>query len=107
MKIVISIVGIIILLLLITVGLNAVGLINFKLFAPAFEDVRRDVFENTKSYNEGKEQDLLRYRLQYLKANEEEKQALRSTIMLMFADYDESKLDPVLQEFLKTMKYGE
>lgn len=71
------------------------------------ENVRREIFEETKSYNEGKEQDLIRYRLQYLQAEESEKNAIASTIRMMFADYDENKLSDELRAFLKTIKYGE
>lgn len=70
------------------------------------EDGRRETFEKTKSYNEGKEQDLLKYRLEYIQADESGKEAIAFTIRHMFADYDETKLSPELRDFLKEIKYG-
>lgn len=67
----------------------------------------REIFEESKSYNEGKEQDLLKYRLEYLQAKDpDSKEAIASTIRLMFADYDETKLTKELRDFLTTIKYG-
>ena len=76
-------------------------------FGPKHEAVRREVFKETRSYNEGKEQQLIKYRLEYLRATDEsEKKALASTIRLAFADYDENLLDSAeLRTFLKQMKY--
>jgi len=72
-----------------------------KFFKPKREAIRRDVFKETKSYNESKLQDLARYRLQYIEAdNEESKSAIKSTINLMFADYDRSRLPAELSTFL-------
>lgn len=77
-------------------------------FGPKREAVRREVFKQTRSYNEGKEQQLIKYRLEYLRASDRiEKEALASTIRLAFADYDENLLDSEeLRKFLKEMKYG-
>lgn len=75
-------------------------------FAPKHEAVRRQVFKQTRSYNEGKEQELLKLRLEYLRADKEDKQAIASTIRHAFADYDENLLTPELRRFLHSMKYG-
>jgi len=75
---------------------------------PKHENIRREIFEETKSYNEGKKQDLLRYRLQYMQSKDENsREVIESTIRMMYADYDVSKLEPVLQDFLKMVLYGE
>ena len=94
-------------LILLAFALELGGLKWSKYFKPKKEEVRREVFEETKSYNEGKEQDLVRYRMQFLKADSEgDKEAIASTVRLMFANYDESKLSSELRTFLKEMKYG-
>jgi len=99
MLIVIVIIGLIV--------LEFAGLGWTKFFAPKWEGVKREVFEATKSYNEGKEQDLLRYRLEYLRADSpEDKEALASTIRHMFTDYDVNKLSPELRSFLLEIKSG-
>lgn len=82
------------------------GLSWKRFFAPKHEDVRREVFKATRSYNEAKLQELIRYRLEYLRAtNETEKAALASTIRHTFAEYDESKLPSELATFLNDIKY--
>jgi len=86
-------------------ALNTAGFISYKFWAPKKEAVRREVFENTKSYNESKKQDLLKYRMEYIQADDDSKEAIASVIRMMFADFDESKLEPELAEFLREMKY--
>ena len=79
----------------------------YKFFAPKYENVRREVFENTQSYVESKRQDLVKYRLEYMRAKtDEEKAALKFTIVQEFANFDETKLlSPELRDFLRQMKY--
>lgn len=89
--------------ILLILGLDISGLMWKSFIGPRRENVRREIFEQTKSYQEGKRQDLIRYRLQYLQAEgKEEKEAIASTIRMMFADYDPSNLDdmPELKRFL-------
>ena len=77
-----------------------------KFFAPKHEAVRREVFKETRSYNEAKLQQLSKYRLEYLRSTSEtEKAALASTIRHTFAEYDESKLPHELKKFLYDIKY--
>ena len=96
------ILGLLVLVLLI--GLAFVfelgGLEWKKFFAPKHAAVEREVFKETKSYNESKLQDLARYRLQYLKADGSDREALASTIRHMYADYDRNKLPAELASFL-------
>ena len=89
--------------------LNTIGLVQFKIFEPARENVKRDVFENTQSYVEGKRQEAVKYRLEYLKAKDEiTRNALKSTIAHSFANFDETKLnDPILESFIRDMKYNQ
>ena len=101
----------IIVVLVIVLGVLALyfdffGFLYSKIMGPRKENLKREIYEETKSYNEGKEQDLLKYRLEYLKADDEEKKALASTIRMMFADYDDTKLNLVLSKFLNEIRYG-
>ena len=85
--------------------LSLLGLKHYQFFAPKYENVRREVFINTRSYNEGKVQDLEKYRLEYLRSKDEvEREALKSTILMVFADYSEEKLPPHLREFLTDLR---
>ena len=76
------------------------GLQWAKFFNPRKEAVRRDVFKQTRSFNESKTQDLARFRLQYMEAEGGSREALASTIRIMFADYDRSLLPNELAAFL-------
>lgn len=98
-----------VLLIVLAFALNLGGLEWSRFFGPRREAVRRDVFKQTRSYNEGKEQELIRYRRQYLLAkSDEDKAVLASTIRLTFADYDETLLDSMeLRTFLEQIKYRE
>ena len=68
------------------------------------ENVNREIFEETKSYNEGKIQQLAKYRLEYLKADSEGKEAIKSTIQTMFADFNKDNLPLELEGFLTQMR---
>jgi hypothetical protein len=108
MKFVALVIAGLILLIVLAFGLELVGLEWTKFFAPKKEEIRREVFEQTKSFNEAKVQDLVKYRLQYIRAKEEiEKKAIASTIRHMFADYSVEKLDQELKQFLTKIKLGE
>lgn len=99
---------VIVLFLIITIGfgLELLGVKWFSYIAPKKENARREVFEKTKSYNESKEQDLIRYYHQWKVSNDDnEKEAIESTVRLMFADYDENVLSSELRFFLKDCKY--
>jgi len=76
-------------------------------FGPKHEAVRREIYKQTRSYNEAKEQELLKYRLEYLREKDPAaKKAIANTIRMAFADYDENLLDSTeLRSFLRSMKY--
>jgi hypothetical protein len=95
------------------VGIGVIICISFlclgyyKFFGPKYENVRREVFESTRSYNEAKVQDLLRYKYEYDMCKDEEgKKAIEFTVRHMFANYDENKLPIELCKFLKDIKYS-
>lgn len=72
----------------------------YKVFAPKYEQVRRETFEQTKSYNQGMIQELQNMQFEYVKADSAHKQALVSIILHRVADYDENKLPPDLRSFI-------
>ena len=83
-----------------------VGVGYTKTVGKAQENARREVFEQTQSYVEGKRQELTKYRLEYMEAkDEQEKHALKVTILQSFANFDVTKLPPDLQTFLESLKY--
>jgi hypothetical protein len=77
----------------------------YKAFAPRQEAVRRQVFEETKSYNDGMAQELASIELEYAKATPGQRAALRSLALHRFAAYDTSKLSPDMRSFLAEMQH--
>ena len=87
-------------------AINSAGYASLKFWGPKREEVRREIYEETKSFNESKKQELIKYKLEYSRAEIDEKGAIATAIRMSFADYDESKLEPELAEFLREIKYG-
>jgi hypothetical protein len=77
----------------------------YKVFAPAREDVGREVFENTKSYRRGLAQNLYREREAWLTADAEHKTAIASVILSEVGD-DYERLPPDLQSFIDQLRRG-
>jgi len=68
--------------------------------APKREAVRRKTWEQTKSHREGKRQELIKYRFQWLKTQtDNEKAIIESTVRMMFADVDLTDANPELVSF--------
>ncbi|MDO8582637.1 MAG: hypothetical protein Q7R63_01455 [bacterium] len=76
----------------------------YKFFAPKQEAVRREVFEESKAFNQGMIQELQNMQFEYMKAGEKEKDALASIILHRAADYDESKMPADLRDFIRDLK---
>lgn len=98
---IIGTIAIIAIMIALSFGREVLSLKWKKYFAPKHENVRREVFEATHSYNKGKAQELIKYRLEYLRAtSDEEKSAIASTIRMSFAGYDASGFPYELKQFL-------
>lgn len=76
----------------------------YKVFAPQMEQTRREVFEQTKSYNQGMVQELRNMQFEYIKASPEHKAALASVILHRVSEYDENKLPSDLKSFIYQLK---
>lgn len=77
----------------------------YKVFAPKRAAVERQVFEETKSYNDGMAQELQNMQRQYLTATPEQKQALGSIIAHRTANYDLDHLnDQDLKAFVLSVR---
>ena len=76
----------------------------YKFFAPKREAVRRQVFENTKSYTQGMVQELRGYQVAYLQAGTNSQMALASVILHEYADYPDDKLPSDLRQFMQTLR---
>ncbi len=80
------------------------GLISEKVFAPAQEQVRHDVFKESQSYRDGMANELDKMYLEYQKADEAGKAALRSVALHKVASFDVGKLPAHLQAFVNDLR---
>lgn len=102
-----GIILLIIILIILAFAMEFGGLKWKQYFAPKHEAVRREVFKETRSFNEAKMQELLKLRLEYIREKDTAtKEALAFTIRHKFADYDENKLPYELKVFLGKIKYS-
>jgi hypothetical protein len=76
----------------------------YKVFAPKYEQVRRETFEQSKAYNQGMSQNLQKMQFEYVQADKDAKPALASIILQRFADYDLTKLPPEQRLFLEQLR---
>lgn len=70
---------------------------------PKRENVRREIFEQTKSYNQGQQQELMRLYVEYKRTKDPvEKKAIAGMVRHQFADYSSYNLSSELREFVST-----
>jgi len=103
--------NVLIILVVLLVGLGVIfgvsyfGLFQYKFFAPKYEKARREVFENTQSYVEGKRQEIIKYKLEYdLADTEQDKNALKYTILQTTANLDLDLLEDDLKDFVLELR---
>jgi hypothetical protein len=76
-----TIIGVICLIIILGFGLTALNYGSLKFWGPKYENARREIFENTKSFRDGSSRDLDNLRLQYLQATDENtKAAIKDTM---------------------------
>jgi len=77
-------------------------------FKPKHAAVEREVFMETRSFNQAVITALADHRLEWIREEDPiAKNAILATVRLQYGEYDESKLtSPELISFLKTAKYG-
>lgn len=72
-------------------------------FAPKYEQVRRNTFTQSQAYNDGVAQDLNGMRRDYALADSNGKTMLVQVIRHRLAGYDTNKLSPDLQAFVNSL----
>lgn len=98
---------IILMIALYGIGFIATGgdLAIYRFWAPKMENAKREVFENTQSYVQGKISYLSQMRLDYESTMDMgQKQALRRMILTEAAQVDNSKLPADLRGFILRLK---
>ena len=87
-------------------GFGWIGVHQTKTIGKAQKNADREVFEESQSYVEGKRQEAQKLYKEYLQAdNEEDKATIEQIVSMSFANFDESKLSPVLKSFVYNCKY--
>jgi hypothetical protein len=78
----------------------------YKAFAPKYEEVRRQTFEESKAYNQGMIQELQNMQIQYGQANDAQKATLAGVILHRTADFnmDDPRVPATLRDFVKELK---
>lgn len=79
----------------------------FSYFAPRYENVRRNTFEQSQAYNQGMTQEVLDFQRQYITATPSQKEALADVILHKTASYDLSKLPASSRQFIEKLRRGE
>ena len=86
---------------------NEFEIAGVKFWGVRKENARREVFEQTQSYVEGKRQDLIKYHHEWVNASDDDKVAIEFTIRQSFSQFNEDKYlvdQPELLSFLKDIK---
>ena len=105
--IVLRVIGVTLFLIALGFAAELMGLHWFRYFQPKWENAKHEAFKNTRPYNEGKLQELTRYRADYMRSKDPvERAAIASTVRHAFAEYDEARLPPALADFARSCKYG-
>lgn len=88
-------------------GFGYMDVLMTKTVGKAKQNAKREVFEQTQSYVEGKRQSALKYYQEYLKATPEQQMSLKGIISQDFANFDEDEyLKGDLLIFIRKCKYN-
>ena len=84
---------------------SSYGVWKFGFFGPLYESARRDIFEQSRAFNEGMQQELQQMRLDYVRGDTATRDALRSVILHRTAAYDLDAIrDPDLRSFIAGLR---
>lgn len=76
----------------------------YRFWAPKIEDARREVFEQTQSYVQGKNTYISRLRLQYEFTKGGQRESLRRLVLSEAATIAEENLTPTNRVFISSLK---
>lgn len=84
-------------------GARGLGWVSFSVWGPKEEATRREVFEESKAYRDGMNQELRNMQAQYVTADDAGKTALRSIILHRVAGFPADALQPDLAAFVNSL----
>jgi hypothetical protein len=90
-------------------GMEWAGIAWTGFFGPKRAAVQREVFENTASYVKGTENDIAKYRREYMQTDDaSSRQSIVEFVAGQYAEFDANKLEnPKNREFLSAIQDGE
>ena len=91
--------GIVLVILPLIGGLGYISYLAYAFYAPKYEQVRYDTFKQSQSYNDAMLRDLQDMRMEYIKANDEQKAAIKYIAIHRFSVYDIDRLPVDLRAF--------
>ena len=101
------VVGIVLLLGTVIFGLQYLHYKWIGFWKPKYQSVERDVFQNTKSYDFGVQQDLAKYRYEWLRADSVGKRAIENVVRQRFSEYPPDRIkDRVLRNWFESILRG-
>ena len=86
-----------------TWGIAYHNLLFTAFFAPKYENVRRNTFEQSKSFRDGSIQELENMRFEYIKASPEHKKALADIIRHRAVEVPADAMPTDLQSFISNL----
>lgn len=84
-------------------GLGYLSYLGYAFYAPRYEQVRYDTFKESQSYNDGMLRDLQDLKMEYMKANDEQKAMLKAIVLHRFSVYNINRLPTDLQVFYNSV----
>lgn len=97
---VLKIIGIIISILVIIFLLQYLLIGNMSFFNPKIENTKREVYENTQSYVEGKRQAITKYYQEWkFSKSDNDKETIKQVVLQEFANFDLDKLSPTQRDW--------
>lgn len=87
-------------------GMSLFGFGMNSFFAPKYRALDNQVYKESTQYNEGMIRDLENLQLEYMKANDTQKAALKDIILHRFSVYDVNRLPNNLYTFYTKLRSG-
>jgi hypothetical protein len=78
--------------------------LQYKTFAPKYEQVRRETFEHSRAYNAGTISNIRSAQRDYITAPADRRAGLASAIVQQYADYPDDAMPNDLQHFMVCLR---
>ena len=85
-------------------AIPAIQLQVMRIYGTELESVKTEIYRENKSYVEGTVRDLRELHVDYVKANDSQKESLRSLILHRANELDWERLPVDVREFLKELR---